>query len=491
MKIIPACLLAFSLCAAAQAQPLSLHPENPHYFQFRGKPTIILTSGEHYGAVLNLDFDYRKYLQALAADGLNNTRVFTGSYVEPQGAFNIARNTLAPEKDKFIAPWARSSTPGYPNGGNKFDLSKWDEKYFARLKDFMAEADKNGVIVEMNLFCPFYEEPQWQLSPQNAANNINNVGNVPRTNVYTLDKHGGLLAIHEAMTRKIVTELNQFDNLYYEICNEPYFGGVTLAWQHHIAQVIADTEKKLPRKHLISRNVANGSANIDQTHPAVQVYNFHYAFPPDAIAQNHSLNKPIGDNETGFKGTNDTHYRMEAWAFITAGGALYNNLDYSFVPGHEDGTFVYPSSQPGGGNPAFRKHLAMLREFIYGFDFIHMKPMRHDDVIKDVSSTGVGNSGANRSPRIYVLAKEAAEYAIYFTPIQETRNENGKKRETFLTGKRSINVELAIPGETYAVQWWDPVSGKKHEREPVISNGRLKLRSPEFTEDIALSIRKP
>jgi hypothetical protein len=73
--------------------PIGLHPDNPHYFLWRGKPTILITSGEHYGAVMNLDFDYRKYLDTLAADGMNYTRVFSGAYVEPQGAFNIARNT--------------------------------------------------------------------------------------------------------------------------------------------------------------------------------------------------------------------------------------------------------------------------------------------------------------------------------------------------------------------------------------------------------------
>src|SRR5262245_29626948 len=48
--------------AAAAAEPLRLHPDNPHYFLFRGKPTVLITSGEHYGAVLNLDFDYVAYL---------------------------------------------------------------------------------------------------------------------------------------------------------------------------------------------------------------------------------------------------------------------------------------------------------------------------------------------------------------------------------------------------------------------------------------------
>src|SRR5688572_13782809 len=202
-------------CLPLWAAPLSLDQENPHYFNFRGKPTIIITSGEHYGAVLNLDFHYEKYLAELGAKKLNGTRTFSGAYVEPSGAFNITRNTLAPVEGRFICPWERSDTSGYPNGGNKFDLEKWDEGYFKRLKHFVSEADKNGVIVEMVLFCPFYDEAQWKLSPQNAANNINNVGNVPRTNVYTLDKHGGLLKYHDAMVKKIVTELNSFDNLYY------------------------------------------------------------------------------------------------------------------------------------------------------------------------------------------------------------------------------------------------------------------------------------
>src|SRR5436189_5765673 len=84
------------IAQAAEGAPLALHPRNPHYFLFHGKPALLITSGEHYGAVLNLDFDYVRYLETLKADGLNLTRTFTGAYVEPMGAFNIASNTLAP-----------------------------------------------------------------------------------------------------------------------------------------------------------------------------------------------------------------------------------------------------------------------------------------------------------------------------------------------------------------------------------------------------------
>jgi hypothetical protein len=444
------------------AEPLALHPDNPHYFLFRGKPTVIITSAEHYGAVINRDFDYVKYLDELAAHGLNNTRTFAGAYCEPQGAFNISKNTLAPGEGKFLCPWARSSEPGYAGGGNKFDLTKWDDEYCRRLNDFVAQASKRGVIVEMNLFCPFYEEPQWKLSPLNVINNVNGQGKVARTDVYTLDKHAGLLAVQEAMVQRIVRELNEFDNLYYEICNEPYFGGVTIPWQHHIADVIVAAEKDLPNKHLISQNIANGSAKIDMPRSAISIFNFHYASPPSAVAENFGLNKVIGDNETGFKGTADTHYRMEAWEFILAGGALYNNLDYSFAVGHEDGTFEYPASQPGGGNRGFRKQMQALSEFVHGFDFLRMKP-----------DTSLVQGGLPDKARAHALVEPGKQYAIY------------------LFGSGEAKPKVMLPSGKYEVRWLEPKSGQRHEGEQINSSGQpLELPKFKLDPDIAIELRR-
>ena len=174
-------ILVFLLagCDSAPPAPLSLHPDNPHYFLFRGRPTVLVTSGEHYGAVLNLDFDYVRYLDALLADSLNHTRTWAGAYREIPGSFGITENTLAPLPGRFICPWARSDQPGYFDGGNKFDLTRWDEAYFARLKDFMARASERGVVVELNLFCPNYNDSLWLANPMSAANNVNGVGDCP------------------------------------------------------------------------------------------------------------------------------------------------------------------------------------------------------------------------------------------------------------------------------------------------------------------------
>ena len=138
-SVLKAVAIALALAACESKTPvkklIALHPKNPHYFIYEDKPTVLITSGEHYGAVLNLDFDYVTYLDALSKDGLNLTRTFTGAYVEPEGAFRIEQNTMAPAPERFICPWVRSETPGYANGGNKFDLTKWNEEYFNRLKN--------------------------------------------------------------------------------------------------------------------------------------------------------------------------------------------------------------------------------------------------------------------------------------------------------------------------------------------------------------------
>ncbi|MEP0843794.1 MAG: hypothetical protein HRF43_13910, partial [Phycisphaerae bacterium] len=286
-------------------KPLALHPDNPHYFLFRGKPTLLITSGEHYGAVLNLDFDYTAYLDEIQSKGLNLTRTFSGTYREDPAAFNITDNTLAPKR--YLAPWRRTDAPGGADGG-KFDLQAFDEAYFARLKDFMAKAGQRGIVVEYVLFCPFYNENLWKINPMNAANNVNGVGRCPREEVYTL-KHKDMQAVHDAFTRKAVAELNPFDNVYFEICNEPYFGGVTLEWQAHVARVIAEAEKKLPYRHLIAQNIANGRQKVEKPDPLVSILNFHYAHPPDTVAMNYGLNRVIGDDETGFRGRDDVLYR--------------------------------------------------------------------------------------------------------------------------------------------------------------------------------------
>jgi len=458
--------------AAETAKPISLHPQNGHYFVWRGEPTILITSGEHYGALLNLDFDYVRYFDALRLDKLNHTRVFSGTYREVSRSFGITDNPLAPKPNRYICPWARSDQPGYADGGNRFDLTRWDEAYFARLHDLMKAAQQRGIVVEMTLFCPLYRDELWAASPMNRVNNVNGIGDCPRTEVYTL-KHKRLLDVQLAVTRKIVRELNDYDNLYFEVCNEPYFGGVTTEWQHRIVDVIRQTEAEVPNRHLVSINVANGRKKVERSHPGVSIFNFHYCVPPDTVAMNYQLGKVIGENETGFRGRHDFLYRSEAWDFLLAGGGLYNNLDYSFTPKHPDGTFLEYRS-PGGGSPALRKQLRILKGFLYGFDFVRMKP--ETAFIKRVS------------PKLSIraLTESGRAYAIYLHVPLPTKPKNIKDH---LRDNVRATLTLALPRGEYSSEWIDTKTGETTQTETFShAGGDRTISSPVFANDIALRI---
>ncbi len=466
------------------SQPVSLHPQNPHYFLYKGQPRVFITSAEHYGAVLNLDFNYNKYLQTLHDDGMDYTRIFMGSYVENAESFGIERNTLAPVRDKFISPWARSNEPGYVNGGSKFDLDQWNPDYFARLKDFVTAADKLDIIVEVTFFSSIYNDGYWKFSPLYGDNNINGTDRIERASVHTL-QNGNLLKYQEAMVRKLVQELNAFSNVIFEIQNEPWSdqegelfllnrtnipekqewttrtnqaSEASLTWQDHMAGIVAHTEAKLPNQHLIAQNYANYGLPVPAVNKHVDIMNFHYVWP-EACAWNYGYNLPISFDESGFAVKTEANYRTMAWRFILAGGSVFNNLDYSFVAGQEDGTFEINTS-PGMGTKALRAQFKVLKDFMAVTDFISMNPAAH--LVKHCP--GFIWQG---------LAAEGKSYAYYFE------------------GRGTCNVQLSVPGGNYLAEWIDPVSGKIISSNPVKSkDGVLILSGPLIKEDVALKITK-
>ena len=93
MKLL---LLLILAVAVADAEPITPHPSNPHYFIYQGKPTILITSAEHYGAVINKAFDDVPYLDTLKARDLNYTRFYPGAMFETIDKF-ITGNPLGAE----------------------------------------------------------------------------------------------------------------------------------------------------------------------------------------------------------------------------------------------------------------------------------------------------------------------------------------------------------------------------------------------------------
>jgi hypothetical protein len=481
MKIKLTILSALSITIIVSGQTISLHPVNPHYLTYKGSPVLLITSAEHYGAVLNKDFDYVAYLNTLKSEGMNYTRIFTGSYVEIPGSFGILNNSLAPAVGSFLAPWKRVDEPGLYKAEKKFDLDQWEPAYFERLHSFILEASKRDIIVEVTLFCATYQDEYWERNPFNPGNNINGFPNIDRKKSNT-SFNGPLSGFQKALVRKIVSELNRYDNVFYEIQNEPWAddpqkamrllktndpgkqnwanwaetaSGASLEWQKEIAEIIKETENKLPKKHLIAQNYTNFKHSLEAIDQNISILNFHYAWP-EAVWMNYGWNRPISFDESGFAGNSDTTYLRQAWQFMFSGGAIFNSLDYSFYTGSETGKGQ--NKAPGGGSANLRKQLSFMHSFLTSFDYIRMKP--DFDVV--FHSPGL---------EWQALSEKGKQYAIFFS------------------GKGSDWIKLNLPAGSYRYTFISPYTGTAISNGIIESKGAVyRLELPGFAEKVALKI---
>jgi len=475
-------------CLAA-AEPLRLAPQNEHYFLFRGRPTVLVGNTEHYAAVMNRDFDYIRYLNTLKAENLNVTRLFTGLYREPEESFAYgqAGNVLAPKAAAFLAPWPRSTQPGSADGLNKFDLERWSDAYFERLRSFIRAASDRGIIVEVVLFSNYYAESSWNFSPLNSRNNINGIGEVRLGDALSL-KNLGLLAAQDALVRKLAEELRDFDNIYYEICNEPWLAApygeanaaiISSEWQTHIAQTLTAAEANFPARHLLAQEFFEKVVNVNRQ---TSIYFIRGTLDLRVVTEAYRLNKALGTNETGFRGISDAPYRIQAWEMFIAGGAAYVGLDYSFTVGHEEGSFTVPARQLGGGSSALRAQLGFLHSFLDSLDLVHMLPDQN-----------IIESGVPDQATAYVLANPGVAYVLYIHHGHPIPPKADMRAPQYLVDHKNHHLQLTLrlPPAFYIAKW---INTKKRRIEKTqefeVSHGSTHVSSPVYSEDIALLISR-
>lgn len=475
-------VLGLGCCCEVQAQPITINPANPHYYSFHGKPTLLITSAEHYGAVVNGEFDYVRYLDALASYGLNYTRIYPGYLFEPMGKF-MTGNTLGVKPARLVLPWARSNQPGYLLSGNKFDLNRWNPEYFARLRNFIAEAGKRGIVVEICFFNGQYSDT-WPLSPLYYENNIQGAGHVGFRDAQTL-KDAQLVEREASYVRRIVQEVNSFDNVILEVCDEPaLFTPVAEAgpWVAHMLQVTRDAESGLPNKHLIGQEVQGPiDGPVDMAgNPADSIVVTQYLWHTrswemgglQGLDREYWHNKPIEQNETNYypfyQGDAVADSRVEAWEFMVGGGASFNQLNGVFTP--ED---------PAGNTPDNTKLLSALRNlkrFLESFDFVQMEPDR-----------GFVVSGLERDAHDRGLSQEGKQYALY---IHHSEGGDGSAY-TVTPGNYQETLVLNLPAGNYTAEWIDPASYSTLASESFRSSGATRnMKTPAYSIDIALRIRR-
>ena len=491
-------ICSFGVCGA---EAIKIHPENPKYFLFRGKPLVLITATEHYGSVINRPFNFEKYLDYAAQHKLTLTRTFL-LFRELQSARNPS-SPCKPESPDYIAPFPRTGPGKALDGEPVYDLDQWNPEYFDRLHRFLDAASQRGIVVQLTVFSNTYADNIWALNPFRAENNKQQLGKISWQEYLTL-RDPELVRRQREYARKIIQETSAYDNVYYEICNEPG-GGVpghatpteVDAWQEEMGHVIRDELVRLHRPHLISGQQAftyspkfrfpldatfkTGTFDIVNVHPLpdtelnghlYQLGNFMSKelmlsqiaqFAQAAFTQPKPMVLDEDNTASMYRDTTGwAIHRKRAWTTLL-NGAHYDYIDFSITVGSEAGT---EASRSGLG--AKMEHLS---KFMSSFDYIHSKP---------------SPSWIAKSPKGLVASALAAADRDFVAYLADEREVGDRTSGTPLSGE----VSLALPADDYVVRFYSPQTGEYSPGVTLKGGGVKALNLPEFRDDIVIRAQR-
>ena len=461
---------------------IKVSERNPHYYQYRGKEILLITSAEIYGAVINRQFDYKKYFDLLHKYRLNYTRIYPGAMIEKTG-MSIGENNLAPGPETIV-PWARSAESGYIGGGNKFDLDKWDPEYFARLKDFISYAGQKGIFIEICFFNAQYPE-SFEYSPLYKGANIQGIGDCDHVTFQYMDHDERLFVRQLEYVEKIIVETNEFDNVIYEFIDEPtLFRCNSLRvykWISALVDKAIEAERRLPKKHMLAQQLEFGVSFADDDRVAVTVTQYIEGLSRQVggtlgLNNVYCFDKPIELNETAvlpdwfLKCDPVVSSRSEAWEFMVGGGAAFNQLNGYFCVRNPEGK--------DKTNYVILDALDKLRTFMEGLDYVNMT--RDFSIIKGVSCHA----------NISVISEKGKQYAMYMH--HGSLNYGSIRRSYYIpgSGKFAPIITLDMEKGGYEVTFIEPKTLKVVEKRAITCNGgEFDLPCPEYENDIAILIK--
>ncbi len=230
------CLLA----ADPSGGPIQPWSENPWYWQYHGKP-VLLVGGSKDDNLFQIP-DLEEHLDEMVAVGAN--------YI---------RNTMSDRNDKGfeVYPFKR-----LPNG--KYDLEQWNEEYWRRFERMLRLTHQRGIIVQIEVWDRFdYSRQNWEPHPYNPKNNVNytyeesgfakHYPSHPGTNrqpfFFTTPKQRNnkvVLRYQQRFVDKMLSYTLQYDHVLYcmdnETCAEPAWGAY---WAGYIRSRAKEAGKRV------------------------------------------------------------------------------------------------------------------------------------------------------------------------------------------------------------------------------------------------------
>jgi hypothetical protein len=258
--------------AKAAVGPLRVSTDNPRYFATPAGDIVYLT-GSHtwnnlqdWGSTNPPPFNYISYLDFLIAHGHNFMRMHAR---EQTGwmPWSAERVWVAP------LPYEQTGPGTALDGEQKFNLTRWNDQFFSRLRSRVLQAGPRGVYVSVMLFNGFSVTAKvgtmpaavlargtgnpWKGHPFNGANNVNAVDGDSNRNgkgeeLHTLS-NPALTALQRAFVAKVIESVGDLENVLREISNESLPG--SRHWQYAMAKYISGIEAAPGNVHPIGISV--------------------------------------------------------------------------------------------------------------------------------------------------------------------------------------------------------------------------------------------
>ena len=457
-----AILLAASLPGDTEPAtgPLRVCQENPCYFaDGRGK-VVYLTGSHTWGNLKNMgkadppeEFDFEGYLDFLTRHNHNFIRMWTWelSTYTYDGALVYA--------EPF--PWQRTGPGTALDGKPRFDLERFNEGYFDRLRARVVAAGERGIYVSVMLFEGHglhASEPPWRWDghPFNVHNNINGINGDPSGDGIGIKTHTlaieAVTAIQEAYVRKVVDTVNDLDNVLYEIANES--GAYSTEWQYHIIRYIHEYETAKPKQHPVGMTFQFARKKEQRgTNAAL------FDSPADWISPNpdggYRDDPPVADGSKVILSDTDHLWGIggnQAWVWKS----FCRGLNPIFMDPYRQVKDKGPEEQK---ETTWTDHLSRLPELDPRWHPIR-RSMGYTRAFAERMSLAATPPRSDLADSEYCLAAEGREYLVYLP-------EGG-----------SVIVDLSAARKPLAVEWFDPTTGESVEGGTAPGQGRQKLTPP-------------
>ena len=326
----------------------------------------------------------------------------------------------------------------------------------------MELAQRLDIMVEVAFFNGMYKDC-WPLMPLYHGNNIQGVGNyeVDAFLLFTTaeGRNADVLERQKAYVRKITAELNRYDNVIYDICDEPTINGgkdsEVIPWILAMKDAFLEAERALPKKHVLGQTVQSSSPDLSGDAWCDWLPTEYVAAARAALEKNYGANKPIVDVESDYYGyglvkpyTVDD-VRVEGWWFMLGGGAGFIHLNGEYYRGQETGgsdtqTRIVPEKK-------------ILKDFMESLDLVGLHRF-----------TGLGGipAGAFAS----AIAEPGRQYAVY---LFHGKND-GQWGAHYVVTRGAFEDTLtlsSVPSGEYALEWIDPTTGKVKRTESRTHSG--------------------